>query len=42
MIADSFKMHIPNCKVTGAEYAVDFIKDGERVMAVDRFIGALV
>jgi aminopeptidase N len=28
MIADSFKMHIPNCKVTGAEYAVDFVKDG--------------
>ena len=29
MIADSFKMHIPNCKVTGAEYAVDYIKDGD-------------
>ncbi len=28
MIADSFKMHIPNCKVTGAEYDVDFVKDG--------------
>jgi aminopeptidase N len=28
MIADSFKMHIPNCKITDGSYTVEFVKDG--------------
>jgi aminopeptidase N len=29
MIVDSFKMHIPNCKITDGAYLVDYVKDGD-------------